>query len=155
MSKAEIRGSWGRMYKQQCSVVHSLFHLPPLLPSSLTQTLHYKLLLPLALCTIACTTSPHNLLAQRLKADFRSPDRPSRSEPLYRMSYPDPPAVASIVRKCREITDILTPLFDVVVSGNKTVTQQRAGKQQVLSHVTVAATQEPALERPLIVRAAD
>lgn len=71
------------------------------------------------------------------------------------MSYPDPPAVASIVRKCREITDILTPLFDVVVSGNKTVTQQRAGKQQVLSHVTVAATQEPALERPLIVRAAD
>ena len=73
------------------------------------------------------------------------------------MSYPGPPTVTSIVRKCRETSDILTRPFDVVVYGNKTVTQQLAGKQQVLRHVPlVTATHEPALEWPLMfVRAAD
>jgi len=88
---------------------------------------------------------------------FRSPDRPSRSELLYRMSYRGPPTVTSIVLKYRETADILTLPFGVVVSGNKTVIQQLAGKQQLLRHITlVAATHEPALEWSLmLVRAAD
>ena len=70
--------------------------------------------------------------------------------------YPGPPVVTSIVRKCREITDILSLPFGVVVFGEKDVTQQLAGKQQVLSHVTVASAHETALEWPLMfVRAAD
>jgi hypothetical protein len=104
-------------------------------------------------------SSTHNLPRPKPVADWwiRSPDRPSRSELLYRMIYPGLPTVASIVRKCRETTHILALPFDVVIYGNKTVTQQLAGKQQVLSHVTlVAAIHEPALEWPLMyVRASD
>jgi len=73
------------------------------------------------------------------------------------MSYRGPPTVTSIVLKYRETADILTLPFGVVVSGNKTVIQQLAGKQQLLRHITlVAATHEPALEWSLmLVRAAD